>query len=349
MKQIDEEQEQDLDVKFYPIRNRYLERSVHGHSRLLKIILFLCAIIVFVVVADFSGYVFNDIKNLFSSAGISQLATAEENEFFVSSQPTGGPSMYAGHSIAAGSVGQLHSRKSLQNMLLQAAPDSQTTQVGYFGIDVSHWQNSIDWNQVASDTIPKKIDFSIVKATQGSDQTDPNYAENWKHSNNNFELSGAYHYYIYTDNPQAQAQNFIKNVSLQQGNFPPIVDVELNCSTCDSLSVSAEQLIHDLDIYLKEIVSHFNLKPIIYTNPDFYDKYLTGNFEEYPFWMASYEKKPPLGLVGFHSEEADSTSNPMVVLWQFTDYERVMGIIGKVDMNFLPEEAMNSIRFAGNE
>lgn len=349
MKQTEEQEREGLDVKFYPIRNRYLEQSMHGHSRLLKVILFLCAIIVFVVIADFSGYAYEDIKNLFSSAGITQLAETEENAFLSLDQSSGAASMYAGHSIAADSVGQLHSRKSLQELLLQAAPDSQATQLGYFGIDVSHWQNTIDWNQVASDTIPKKIDFSIVKATQGGSQTDPNFTENWKYSNNNFSLAGAYHYYIYEDDPKTQAQNFIKNVSLQQGNFPPIVDIELNCSKCDTLAISTDQMISDLQEYLAEIENHFNVKPIIYTNPDFFEKYLSGHFNDYNFWMANYEKEPPSGLIGFRSEQSDSTSNPEVVMWQFTDYERLKGIIGRVDMNFLPEQARNSIEFMKQE
>ncbi|HDX9580838.1 TPA: N-acetylmuramoyl-L-alanine amidase, partial [Bacillus pseudomycoides] len=37
-----------------------------------------------------------------------------------------------------------------------------------FGIDVSHYEGNINWNEVKND--PKQVNFMIAKATEGSEQ-----------------------------------------------------------------------------------------------------------------------------------------------------------------------------------
>lgn len=341
----EEQKNQGLDVKFYPIRNRYLERSIIGLSRLVKFILVLSAFIVLVVIADFSGYALEDVKAFFSTSGLTELAEQEENELFGSGSSSGNQSLYAGHSISAKSPNEMHNLRSFQSMLMEEKQGADSiSQAGYFGIDISHWQQTINWAAVTNDSTPRKIDFSIVKATQGADQADPDFTRNWKYSNENFELAGAYHFYLFRDDAKAQAQNFIQRASLLPGNLPPIVDIELNCSQCDSIGISNTKLISDLKSYLDELENHYNIQPIIYTNIPFYNKYLAGQFEDYPFWMAKYEKTPPVGLIGLGLTKTDSIRAPKTVMWQFTDYDRIEGIIGKVDMNFLPEQAKKSIQ-----
>src|ERR1044072_487523 len=44
-----------------------------------------------------------------------------------------------------------------------------------FGIDVSHYQGDIDWRVVAA----HKIFFVYIKATQGDQKFDANFAKNW--------------------------------------------------------------------------------------------------------------------------------------------------------------------------
>lgn len=345
MSETAESEKTSVDVKFYPIRNRHLERSVVGVSRLLKIILFLCAIIAVLVMADFLGYAYDDVKNFITGEkGQTVIADTEQNL-----DKTIGklslPSMFAGHSYSADSVGQMHTRSTLQKMLTSQTPDSQSARSGYYGVDVSHWQHNIQWNDLATDSIPQQVDFSIIKATQGASWVDPSFAENWKQSNSVLQMSGAYHYYIFSDDPQSQANNFIKNVPLTRGNLPPIVDVELDCSSCDSLHITQEKINEDLALFFKELEDHFKVKPIIYSNTDFYKEYLASAFQEYTFWMAEYEKTPPQGLIGLSFQPADSGSAPAIAIWQFTDYDRLKGIVGRVDMNFMPEQARNVIDF----
>ena len=58
------------------------------------------------------------------------------------------------------------------------------------GIDVSHWQGRIDWQQVAD----AGIDFAIIKATDGMDQVDPWYLRNRDRAQQVGILTTAYHF-----------------------------------------------------------------------------------------------------------------------------------------------------------
>lgn len=335
MEKIENDENKRLNVDFYPIRNRYVETRTQWIYRVLLLVLLLCIIIGAIVLADFSGYALQDIKAFFSDV-------EEIGESYFES--SGLQSMYAGHSVHPSPPGEQHNREAHHAEFQVAGTDSQYVSVsGYYGIDVSHWQQNIDWQRVAQDTIPQKLNFAIVKATQGEDQTDPAFGNNWEQVKNLFEIAGAYHFYIYRDDPAEQARNFINTVQLEQGDFPPILDLELDCSGCDSLSVSKRKMINDLKQYISAIEEYYHVKPILYTNEDFYSEYLNGHFDEYDYWMAKYEKTPPDGMAGFQQE--GSTGPPTVVMWQFTNNERIQGIVGRVDMNFFPASARDSLEF----
>jgi lysozyme len=65
----------------------------------------------------------------------------------------------------------------------------------------------------------------------------------------------------------------------------------------------------------------YKVKPIIYTNIDFYNRYLKGFFDDYPLWVAHYLQphKPRI--------KRDW------IFWQHSESGRVNGISAKVDFN----------------
>src|SRR5829696_202734 len=58
------------------------------------------------------------------------------------------------------------------------------------GIDVSHWQETMDWAKVAASG---KVDFAIVKATEGKRYTDPRFFANVAGASANGIAVGMYH------------------------------------------------------------------------------------------------------------------------------------------------------------
>ena len=97
--------------------------------------------------------------------------------------------------------------------------------------------------------------------------------------------------------------------------MPPVLDVEqLN-------GVTAEQLKVEIRKWLAIVEKQYRVKPIIYTNVDFYIRNLGSEFDEYPLWAAHYR------------QPGQPRINRDWIFWQHSDEGRVNGIISKVDFN----------------
>lgn len=184
------------------------------------------------------------------------------------------------------------------------------------GIDVSKYQSMIAWEEVQAMKVKKiQLGFAFIKATEGIGNTDPQFKRNWKRSKEAGVFRGAYHFFIASKDGRMQAENFIDKVELETGDLPPVLDVEqLN-------SVSSTQLKREVKRWLEIIENHYGVKPIIYTNVDFYNRHLGSEFDEYPLWVAHYyQMTQPRISRGW-------------VFWQHSDIGRVNGIVSKVDFN----------------
>ena len=249
--------------------------------------------------------------------------------------------LFAGHSIAD-SMGEITNRKAHYDTLLQLLDDPfkgkeelgpAHKRIGHYGIDISHYQRGIHWEQLKADSVPHPIRFVFIKATQGKSMVDAHFKQNWEQAQQYKFRIGAYHFYKYKDDPLEQAANYIRNVSLTPGHLLPIIDVELDCSTCNTPGVPTDEMIANLKKYLGAIEAHYKVKPIIYTYQGFYHQYLHKHFPDYYYWMALYRNQPPDGWV--EQVKKETAQEPKIALWQFTDSGKIPGITGAVDMSFL--------------
>lgn len=212
---------------------------------------------------------------------------------------------------------------------------------GKYGIDISKWQGSINWDKVNNDTVPDKLSFVIVKATQGILRTDPMFKKNFSDAKRKGFIVGAYHYYNQSDDPIKQAQNFINNVKLSAGDIMPIVDIEkncfANCNTVADLLIDKKNLIENLNTYIRTVEDHFKTRVIIYTGSSFYNSYLSNDFKDDYFWLAKYSKDPPncfqLGMV--YSVSNSCYKYKKIGCWQYSQNGKIMGFSTNVDLNFL--------------
>lgn len=95
------------------------------------------------------------------------------------------------------------------------------------GIDVSKYQNVINWKEVKSmEDNGIKIGFVFIKATEGTSIVDDQFRRNWVKAEEQNIPKGAYHFFIATRSPKKQADNFIQMVNLKSGDMPPVLDVE---------------------------------------------------------------------------------------------------------------------------
>ena len=183
------------------------------------------------------------------------------------------------------------------------------------GIDVSRYQKTINWSDVKEMNIKNiKIGFAYIKATEGVDRIDPEFQRNWLHAGEQNIPKGAYHYFIAGKSGKAQADNFIEIVKLQKGDLPPVLDAE------DARGEPANEIHQQIEDWLKKIEEEYHVKPIIYSNINFYNIYLKDKFTAYPFWIAHYQQpgKPRIENWTF---------------WQHSERGHVNGIKPTVDFN----------------
>ena len=83
------------------------------------------------------------------------------------------------------------------------------------GIDVSHYQGTVDWVKVKA----TGITFAYAKATDGNTYTDPQFHTNWQGMRAAGILRGAYHFYETNDDPVTQANNFINALGSLAANL----------------------------------------------------------------------------------------------------------------------------------
>ena len=184
------------------------------------------------------------------------------------------------------------------------------------GIDISHYQENIDWERLRNASLNSSpVSFVFIKATEGVTLLDDNFNLNFFKARQNDFVRGVYHFFVPNIDARAQALFFLKQVHLEPGDLPPVLDVE----KIGDLTVS--QLQKAVKTWLDIVEKEYGVKPIIYTGYRFKLSYLNSpQFDEYPYWIAHYyvEKLEYKGKWSF---------------WQHTDCGKVTGIQGNVDCN----------------
>jgi len=187
------------------------------------------------------------------------------------------------------------------------------------GIDVSRWQSKVDWGRVKQMKVGQiNIRFAFIKATEGSWMKDPEFERNWTGAQKAGIIRGAYHFFLPDISAKDQALHFTKTVKLKSGDLPPVVDVE------ETRGMSKAQIQKYTKEFLVLLEKHYKVRPILYTNRDFYKNYFAHNeaFKGYLFWIAHY-----------HVANLDMPGDEDWHFWQHSDRGNVTGINEPVDFN----------------
>ena len=186
------------------------------------------------------------------------------------------------------------------------------------GIDISHHQGKINWDKLKDYGLinGSPIRFIMIKATEGASRIDENFRDNFYNAREYGFTRGAYHFYSVHSSAKDQAEFFIRNVQLENGDLPPVLDVEHKPD-----NQTDEQFRESVQLWLNMVEYHYGVKPIIYTYYKFKTRYLDDDvFDQYPYWIAHYY----VDRVEYEGSWK---------FWQHTDVGRLPGIKGDVDFN----------------
>lgn len=185
------------------------------------------------------------------------------------------------------------------------------------GIDISHYQGEIDWEQLKNAMIEGcPVRFVIIKSTEGASRLDDHFRENFNQVRDYGFIRGVYHFWSNKSSAREQAYYFLDKVHLTEGDLPPVLDIEHKPA-----DKSVDDFQRDVLTWLHIVEDKYHAKPIIYTYYKFKEKYLSAPvFDDYPYWIAHYyvDKVQYQGKWKF---------------WQHTDAGKLPGIKGYVDFN----------------
>ncbi|GAB4580927.1 MAG: hypothetical protein Fur0022_36720 [Anaerolineales bacterium] len=208
------------------------------------------------------------------------------------------------------------------------------------GIDVSKYQENVDWNRVRA----AEIKFAIMRASVGL-FPDSRFPDHWAGSKAVGLLRGVYHYYLDDKDPKVQARKLfdILNATGDLGELPPALDIE----DINNPKLTASKI----KLCLEELEKLFGRIPIVYTRATTWNprigKVTWGS--RYPLWVAHYT------ISGWTENHIQRTLNTQPTLpliwnswdiWQFTDKAPAAdyGVSGKtLDLDFSTEEALKRL------
>lgn len=201
-----------------------------------------------------------------------------------------------------------------------------------FGIDVSTYQNEIDWKKVKEDG----VEFAFIRigrrgATTGLLYEDDLFETNYAGAKENGLKVGVYFFSqaISEQEAREEADWVRKHLSGKQIDLPVVYDCEevyLEDETTRMESLDKEQITANARAFAERIARH-RYETIIYTNAYWAQEvYDMEELSDIPVWLAQYDVDIPV------------FEHPFVI-WQYTDSGTIDGIEGTVDLNimFLPK------------
>lgn len=195
--------------------------------------------------------------------------------------------------------------------------------VSHKGIDVSKYQDKIDWEKVASDEVEYAfIRLGIRGYTEGEIIEDETFEDNIKGALKNDIDVGIYFFTqaLSEEEAEEEAAYVIESIAPYQVKYPIVLDVESVTSTKARGNDLTSEERTKYCIAFCEKIKEAGYTPMIYGNLKSFTLLLNiEELEDYDKWFAYYD---------------ESYYFPYdFKIWQYTNKGRVAGIKGDVDLN----------------
>lgn len=184
------------------------------------------------------------------------------------------------------------------------------------GVDVSRYQGNVDFDRLRA----AGMHFVFIKATEGQDYVDPNFARNWARARAAGLPRAAYHFMFWCSYASEQAKWFIRNVPNDPDALPPVLDVEWNNHSSCGRRLDRDEAFAKVKYMLDAMERYTGKLPIIYTDMNFHREVLAGRNLPNTYWLRSVAAEPE------HRYDGDDFT-----FWQWTTTGSVPGVRGEVD------------------
>jgi GH25 family lysozyme M1 (1,4-beta-N-acetylmuramidase) len=186
------------------------------------------------------------------------------------------------------------------------------------GIDVSHWQGTIDWEQVMN----ANVQFAFCKATEGTGFLDPNFSYNMIQAKNAGINIGPYHFATPQLNDAIEEAEYFSSIIepyIAGGYLLPVLDLEQG-SELGQAALST--WVHD---WMSTVEYNLGIRPLIYVNSNYANNFLDPSINIYDLWIAHWTYNP------------NSSPNTGIwnnwYFWQYSNQGNIPGISGYVDLD----------------
>lgn len=186
------------------------------------------------------------------------------------------------------------------------------------GIDISHYNEVSDWNELA-----KGIDFVFIKATDGDSFIDPKLAENTKGALGAGLNVGFYHFFRDEKGVKAQADFLVKELKDNGVDFNKIEGIVLD-DEVDGAHLTQPEMSADVQAFRAEIKALTGKDTILYSSTSFLLNEI-GQVDM-PVWLADYTAN------GQHVTEVKAKGFNVKYV-QYSDQGHVSGVDGAVDVD----------------
>ncbi len=194
---------------------------------------------------------------------------------------------------------------------------------GLFGIDVSTWNGTIDWKQVAK----SGVSYAIIRCgyrgtTYGSLVEDNKFASNIKNASDAGIKVGVYFFTQAVSEAEAveEASMCLSLVEGYKLSYPIFVDVESGSGNARANGLSKEARTAIVKAFCKTI-SNSGYKAGVYANKNWLNTKLNANeLTAYTIWLAQYASAPTYNTTRYD-------------LWQYSSQGSIKGISGNVDLD----------------
>jgi lysozyme len=187
------------------------------------------------------------------------------------------------------------------------------------GIDVSYYQDVIDWPRVRR----AGIRFAFIRLSDGAALRDPQFATNWAEARRAGVVRGAYQFFRPDQDVIAQADLMIAAMrGRRRDDLPPTLDVEVDAG------LPAAEVAARARLWIDRVRAQLGVEPIVYTGGDLWRGGGAAPLATQPLWIAHYTQGCP------------SVPAPWLrwTFWQTTNAGAVPGILGPVDLDLFAGE-----------